>query len=788
VPKSKEVPSLVKVIRTATAEITGREVSGAIISEKADKSLPGARSMTLMDSRARTAMNRSAQVNTTYTSPNFYTPFTQPQAFQVPTNRKEVYTWAQWIYDNEPIVAAGIDFYSDFPLAGFKLDCGSPYVKSYFEKLVRKLNLITLNPQIAHHFYLHGDVILFATINCPICQGMGIDKKGNECSHEGATFSHIDILNPDYIEITPGFGDIPASYYYTPDENLVRIVREQQPREQYNAIPEALRPMILKGQPIKLSNDSVWHLKHGSSAFNPYGTSILKRLMGVYAYKDKLRTAQWLIAERHILPIKMVKIGNDTRPASEEDLETMQEELANVAMDPLLTIVTHHAVDFDFVGANSKILPITNEMEQIETEFINALSLNKAIINGDGPSYSNAQVGLLALNKRLDQIRNQVAYWIEERLFRQVAIWNGFTSRGDTGENEYIYPTIKWDDTQLRDNTGVIQVLADLFKNGKISAQTMYDNLKIDFDQEVERLRYEQAANVISMPGVIGGLGSVSGMGYGASPMSMPMGGVMGAPMGGSMDTTGSLPAAPGLGSPAGLGSPVGLPSFASVENPGESYRFASSVINDIYSERSEMNESRLNTRIASTNIKSAAHTEFMKSERIVTGRALLGPLPEMPEDMVALIEPGPGFTKFTYPLNGTAATEYNNLIAQEKIVIAKKQYPNQPIQLFTSWEQKLYNLLLGQNIPLAIYAQYQAGPNMKYQLDAAMPEIKLGIEADSKKFHANPEDIQRDQRRDMELATQGWTILRFTEEEIEHKGHECVNVVFDAIKKLISF
>ena len=393
-PKGKEnIPTLTSVLRRATAEVTGREVSGMMPSEKSGRSLPGARSMNLMDSRARQAM-RTAQANTTYTSPNFYTPFTQPQAFQVPTNRKEVYTWAQWIYDNEPIVAAGIDFYSDFPLAGFKIECGSPYVKGYFEKLSKKLNLVSLMPQIAHHYYLHGDVILFATISCPKCEGLGTDAKGNQCDHEGGTISHIDILNPDYIEITPGFGDMPASYFYTPDENLVRIVREQQPAEQYNSIPEALRPIILQGQPIKLSNEAVWHLKHGSSAFAPYGTSILKRLMGVYAYKDKLRTAQWLIAERHILPIKMVKIGNDTRPASEEDLEAMQEELANVAMDPLLTIVTHHAVDFDFVGANSKILPITNEMEGIETELINALSLNKAIINGDGPSYSKAQVGL----------------------------------------------------------------------------------------------------------------------------------------------------------------------------------------------------------------------------------------------------------------------------------------------------------------------------------------------------------------------------------------------------------
>ena len=184
---SENTPTLISVLRRATAEVTGREVSGMMPLEKSSRTLPGARSMSLMDSRATKAM-RTAQINTAYTSPNFYTPFTQPQAFQVPTNRKEVYTWAQWIYDNEPIVAAGIDFYSDFPLAGFKIECGSPYVKGYFEKLSKKLNLITLMPQIAHHYYLHGDVILFATISCPKCEGLGTDAKGNQLSFQMRLF------------------------------------------------------------------------------------------------------------------------------------------------------------------------------------------------------------------------------------------------------------------------------------------------------------------------------------------------------------------------------------------------------------------------------------------------------------------------------------------------------------------------------------------------------------------------------------------------------------------------
>ena len=80
----------------------------------------------------------------------------------------------------------------------------------------------------------------------------------------------------------------------------------------------------------------------------------------------------------------------------------------------------------------------------------------------------------------------------------------------------------------------------------------------------------------------------------------------------------------------------------------------------------------------------------------------------------------------------------------------------------------ELYNTINLANIPYPFYAQYQAGPSLQYQLDAAFPGLKLGIEADSKTFHSSPVKIQQDKQRDINLATQGWTILRFTEEEIE--------------------
>ena len=61
---------------------------------------------------------------------------------------------------------------------------------------------------------------------------------------------------------------------------------------------------------------------------------MVRRLFPILAYKTKLMTAQWIIAERLILPIKVAKVGSDERPASAGDLADINSKLAQVANDP----------------------------------------------------------------------------------------------------------------------------------------------------------------------------------------------------------------------------------------------------------------------------------------------------------------------------------------------------------------------------------------------------------------------------------------------------------------------
>jgi very-short-patch-repair endonuclease len=47
--------------------------------------------------------------------------------------------------------------------------------------------------------------------------------------------------------------------------------------------------------------------------------------------------------------------------------------------------------------------------------------------------------------------------------------------------------------------------------------------------------------------------------------------------------------------------------------------------------------------------------------------------------------------------------------------------------------------------------------------LDAATPELEVAVEMDGAAFHGSAEARERDTRRDVALAAQGWVVLRFS-------------------------
>lgn len=479
----------------------------------------------------------------------------------------------RFFYENEPKVGAAIDFYSRFPMNGFELECPSRKVLSYFKHhVVDRLDLNEQFKMISSEYFSLGDVFVHMDVDCPVCEGSAVDPDtGEMCNHPGGNWKRMIILNPDWIEVQQSIlADEPA-IVMIPDEELKRIVFYKQPRVVYDRIPDRVKELVIQNKPIPLSNRTVSHIRHMPVPYGTYGTSLIRRLFTTLAYKTKIMTANWIVAERLILPVRVVKIGSDDRPATTADIADIQQQLAATSNDPNLTIVTHHNFDYEWYGASGKILQVTQEMEFIGKEILDGFMLNEAALNGEGPTYGNANIGIETLIRRIESWRHSLAKWCEENIFKPVAEMQGFVDKEKTdeiGELCFMYPKIKWKDLNLRDDTQWHQILMQLHDKQVISTQTLMEELDLNYDQEVKRMRYET-----SQGGALGaqaaGMGGMGGMGGGmGGPMGAPGGGAPGGDMGGPMgpggaglggDMGGGM-GAPGMGAP-GAGGMGGMAS-----------------------------------------------------------------------------------------------------------------------------------------------------------------------------------------------------------------------------------
>ena len=665
----------------------------------------------------------SNQAGIVYGQPQFFSPVHTPINWQIPSKRLEQYQWARFFYENEPKVASSIDFYSYFPMNDFDHECKDRKVKSHFDKLKKRLELAKWCRLISHEIHLLGDCFPFVEVSCETCGGSG--QIGDEiCDHSGGTVRRIVILNPDYVEVYTSPLNPDPLIALKPDEELINMVQKRTPG--YERLTQEVRALISSGQPIRLDNRNVYHLKYGEGGYQTYGIGMVRRLFPVLSYKTKLMVAQWIVAERLIVPVRIVKVGSDNRPAGPADIATVQSQLAQTQNDPNLTIVTHHAFELDWYGAAGKVLTLSNEFEFINQEILDGMMINNALLNGEGPTFANASVGIEAMIERLETFRREIASWIEEYIYKPEAIRQDFKEvNEDTGEEEYIYPKIKWNSMHLRDQQQYRNFVLQLYEKGLLSAQTVLEAFDFDPDQEIERKRYDALQMMAvgqGMGGMGGGAGGEMGGGFGggAGGMGGGMPGMEGGMpgMGGSPGEAGGAPMGPaGGGAPAMASSRVEL--SASQVDPSQ---YGGKVLKE-------------KTRQKMDHQKQQIYKQKQMQPQGKTG--------ETRDEKGRII--------FTKP---------------ERQLIAS---------LTKDQEQGLITY------PIVPQFRVQYG-SQEYPLDFAIPHLKIGIEADGEIFHSSPKQQVHDTERDRKLNQIGWTIIRFKDEEIDDK----IEQVMSTIRKTI--
>jgi very-short-patch-repair endonuclease/intein/homing endonuclease len=644
----------------------------------------------------------------------------------------------RFFYQNEAKVASAIDFYSYFPMSNFENDCKDRNIKRYFDKLKNRLELPKWLRLISHEMHLLGDCFPFIEVSCEHCGGSG--RNGDElCEHQGGTVRRIVILNPDYVEVHSGPMSPEPIIALKPDDELMNMVQKKTPG--YDRLTPEVRALVSSGRPIRLDNRNVHHLMYGESGYARYGIGMVRRLFPILSYKTKLMVAQWIVAERLIVPIKIVKVGSDDRPAGPADIAAVQEQLAQTANDPNLTIVTHHAFELDFIGSSGKVLTLSNEFELINQEILDGLMINNSLLNGEGPAFQSAAVGIEAMIKRLETFREEISNWVEQQIYLPEAIRQGFIDpNAESEEEEYIYPKIKWPEMQLRDQQQTRTFILQLYEKGLLSVQTVLENFNFDPDKEIERKRYDAIQQMAMGQGMDASGGPAGGGGFGGGGAGMPPMGGMGGDLGGGMpgggmggDLGGGMPGGDTGGTPPISAPPAGgAPMASSNRMIVEAQVQSNSADPSAYGGKVLKKKTR--DKIDSQKQKMYKHKPQGQQSQPMTGM----------RDLKGRIV----FTKCERQI-------------MDKLV-----------------EYKSNGLI---NYPVVPQFEVKYG-SVTYPIDFALPHLKIGIEADGEAFHSSPKQITHDKERDQKLAQVGWTILRFTDTEIEKQVERVMSTVLKTI------
>lgn len=676
---------------------------------------------------------------TIFTQPQFYSPLHTPSNWQIPVKRREIIQWARFFANNEPKIAAALDFYSQFPFCGFTNKITDPVIQEDFDELKKHLRLEHWISPAVFDLLSIGDAFPYTSVSCKICEGnngiakvsCGKQKKGEKCRHPGGTWSSLTLLNPDIIDIqsTPLNPD-DEIITLIPDDALRAVVFQRKPEAIYNKLPKHLINTVLQNKPIILNNNCVTHLWYNRKAYYPYGQSILIRLFPTLAYKDKLRQAQWIVADRHILPIRIIKVGSDERPATPADIADVQAQVSSVANDPNLTLITHNAFDYDFVGASGKVLQLSKEYDLINQDLLDGLMINQALLNGEGPNFSSASVGIEAMIVRLEYLRHIVAEWIEEKIYKPYARMRGYYKKNTKGESIPHYPRVEFRELNLRDKSQMLQIYTQLNKDNKLSNETLWNYLGLDPEEEAEKLRYE---NMIALQLGLGGTGQGESGGEGLSGL---LGGGGGG--GGGGVEAGGLE---GLGGIGGAGEGMGGESGGGLPPPSSQETGAIGGMGG---------GEALATTLSPTIFKKGSYWEKRKIAK------------EREENRKNKIK---------------EKEQQKKLEKKEEFVFQRNN--------FTKPERIVYGIIINnQNkgiINNKFFAQYKINNDFNLIVDGAFPEIKLAIEVQGP-LHKIPEQIARDNRKRIKLNKLGWQIIYFDSEEIDKNQKQVEAKIIESV------
>lgn len=461
------------------------------------------------------------------TSP-FFSPQLSTDFLELPQSLREKREIYRHFYHTDPIVAQAIDLHTELPMSKVRLAKPKPtttpkgfknpehyakYILSFFTQMCQRNNLFQTLITASRHYWLDGNVFVFAEDSAVDVPGeVGYKKETQKILHEDGRgeekevhkeledredrelayyqkhyqgWSRLIILPIDQVHLTTfSFTDKIKVDLIPSDRDRALVERaksgDEDSQEIVDSMPAEVRECLEAGKFIPLGTDPdegsfVYHLAARRNAGEELGASILDRCLRTLYYREKLRQAQTLIASRAMTPKRIVWGEN----LSEVDTDDLREQVDLALVDPDYSIVANYQVNWEEIGAKDRLLDLSSEYEITDKQLYAGLGVTESLLNGES-TFAGDRVKLEVINTRYLLFREIIQEYVEEYLFKPVARRKGFVETDEFGQEVVLYPKLSFTRLALRDSQDTYDALFNLYQKGSVSVDLILEMFNID--------------------------------------------------------------------------------------------------------------------------------------------------------------------------------------------------------------------------------------------------------------------------------------------------------------------
>lgn len=422
----------------------------------------------------------------------FYSPELTPDSWLLPKSRQEILKWCRIFFNLEPYIRNGVNFWALYPMSKFDIVTPDKSITEIYRQAAfnENFDLYQYMLRAALSYAKFGEAINFL-----IPGEMEYGGKQYE------VWKKVILLEPELVEVKQGVFEQAASYELVPTTEMTAIFKQDNPETNERLIKvlgednyTLIKRAVVEGKNIPLDPNNVSMIADLTDPSATRGTSMIQAVFKALIYQDKIRLAQLAIADRYHFPVELWTVGdvaNEILP-TDEDLEAVRAMINQSIQQPPFSMVFPPIIKYEAIGVLGKLLPVKEDLDYIQDQLMVGLGLNKGIMLGEGPSFSNMKaMSLHKVNMLAKTIRDQFENWMIYKFFAPIAKKNNF--RNPT-TNQLILPQISWyKSLDIEEEEAERKQYLEMWKSGLVSTKTLFSKYPhIDYDIEQKLLEQEK--------------------------------------------------------------------------------------------------------------------------------------------------------------------------------------------------------------------------------------------------------------------------------------------------------